>query len=333
MLTEETNTTLAKEDSSGNPSPFTAAELINCEACLRANPPKRSNCLYCGFGLKVTGAASQKRTVEPTVEPSGASYIVVASRNEHIDGDQIKEVAASVGAEFSDLNGALVARVIPIYTTRSHINAEAVSCELNSRGFESTIIAEEEISSGSLPIAVRAFGLSDDSVTAIGPRGQRQPTVRWSDLTLIVTGHLHFSTREIEQKQKKTHRKIVAERQLSTDEAVVDIYRRNEESAWRIRSNSFDFSCLGERKAITAFQNFAHLIELLRQRASSAEFNDDYVRLRPLLDKIWPIENSEQQRQRRRTGWRELEATVTCTTNEAQFDRYSRVLRRMGEQI
>ena len=173
--------------------------------------------------------------------------------------------------------------------------------------------------------------IGEELVTAIGPRGQRQSPVSWSDLSLIVVGHLHFISLEVEQKPKKSYRKVVAERRLSTDEAVLDIYRRNETSAWRIKSSSFDFSCLGDRKAITAFENFTNLIEVAQQRANGADFNDDYVRLRPLLDMIWPVEDSEQPRQRRRAGWRELEATVTHTHNTAQFDIYSRLLQKLSE--
>ncbi len=334
MLIEETKTILEQEESPAAPGAFTAAELIKCGACSRANPPNRENCLYCGFGLKVTPEhPRQKETVAQTVEPSNANYIVIASRNEHIDEDQLKEVAALVGKESSDVTRAFaVARVIPIFATQSQTNAEAISRELKSRGIESAIIGEDQIAA-TTSIEVRTLELGDESVTAIGERGQRQPSVSWSDLSLIVAGHLHFISVEVEQKPKKSSRKIVAERRLSTDAAVIDIYRRNETSAWRIKSNSFDFSCLGERKAITAFENFSNLIDLVRQRANGADFNDDYVRLRPLLDMIWPAENSEQPRQRRRAGWRELEATVTHAHNTAQFDLYSRLLQRLSEQI
>ena len=199
-------------------------------------------------------------------------------------------------------------------------------------GFEPTIISEQHLDLESPPIDIRALEICDESVTAFGRRGEPQLTMPWPDVTLVVMGHLHFSTVEVEQKRKRNQRKIVAERRLSTDEAVLDIYRQNEIVAWRIKSNSFDFSCLREQKAVTAFDNFASLIKLLLQHANSADFNDDYVRLRPLLDGIWPTENSEQPPQRRRAGWRELEATVSHTSNEEQFNWYSRVLRVLSEQ-
>lgn len=334
MLTEDQKPNVENDDRPVNPRAFTAKELINCEACSRPNPPNRLNCLYCGFGLKVSADAQHhEQAVESIVEPETASYIVVASRDQNVAEDQINRAAALIAVGASELSRAFeVAHVVPIFATPMLANAEAMVDDLNSLGFRSILIAEKEMCLESPPVEVRAFEFSDESVTAIGQRGQRQSTMNWSDLTLIVAGHLHFSTVEVEQKRKRNQRKVVAERRLSTDEAVLDIYSRNENIPWRVKSNAFDFSCLRERKAATAFENYASLVALLRQRANSADFNDDYVRVRPLLEKIWPIENTEQPQQRRRVAWRELEATVTQTNNEAQFDRYSRALRRLSQQ-
>ena len=258
---------------------------------------------------------------------------MVASRNDLVDEGQLKEIAALVGAESSDVARAFeLARRIPIFKTQSHTNAEAINRELISRGIESAIIAEDQIALANPPIEVRGLELSDECVTAISRRDQQPSTMKWPSLSLIVAGRLHVSRVEVERKRKRKP-KVVAERRFSTDEAVIDIYQHNERVPWRIKSNSFDFSCLGNRKAMTAFENLASLVELLRQRATSAEFNDDYFRLRPLLDNIWPVQGSEQPAQRRWAGRQNVEAIVTDWNNEAQFSCYSRLLYFRREQI
>ena len=334
MLTEETRSTLDNEPSSANPRGFSAAELINCAACLRPNPPNRVNCLYCGFALSGAEAIEQYQDqAVKRAKTDNATHIVVASRRSDPDENQISKAAALVGIGTPEFGRVVeAARVIPICRTPALADAEAVRGKLTSPGFEPIIISEQHLDLESPPIDIRALEMCDESVSAFGTRGEPALSAPWQDVTLVVMGHLHFSTVEVEQRGKRNQRKIVAERRLSTDEAVLDIYYRHGAVPWRIKGNSFDFSCLREQKAITAFDNFVSLIKLLRQHAKCADFNDDYVRLRRLLDKIWPTENSEQPPQRRRAGWREIEATASHSSNEAQFNCYSRLLRLLSEQ-
>src|SRR5438105_2996223 len=50
------------------PQSFALAEMVTCDACLRANPPTRSNCLYCGAILPGTLKETQS-TRESVGEP------------------------------------------------------------------------------------------------------------------------------------------------------------------------------------------------------------------------------------------------------------------------
>src|SRR5437870_1432397 len=104
MLTEEQKANVENDDNPVNPRAFTADELINCEACSRPNPPNRSNCLYCGFGLKVTADAQHhEQAVESIVKSETAGYIVVASRDQNVAEDQINQAAALVDVGASEL--------------------------------------------------------------------------------------------------------------------------------------------------------------------------------------------------------------------------------------
>jgi hypothetical protein len=266
-------------------------------------------------------------------EPESSDHFLVCFGRQHFDEAKLEKVSAAVGVAPSELSTALkVARVVPLVAAATLQNAEATLNELKSFGVDSLIISEQELALDSPAHETRALEFRDDALAIVGPHGRGRIDAAWNSVRLIVIGRLHFATVEVEQKPKKSQSKLFEERQLSRDEAVLDIYLGNENIAWRVMSNSFDYSCLGEEKDVTAFKNFATLIQSLRKRAADAEFNDDYVRLRAILDKIWPIENSEQPRERRRSGWRELEASVTHASNEAQFERYSRVLRWVVEE-
>src|SRR6188508_585482 len=52
-LTELDNSELLNLETGteSRPRSFTPAEMITCDSCLRANPPTRQICLYCGASL------------------------------------------------------------------------------------------------------------------------------------------------------------------------------------------------------------------------------------------------------------------------------------------
>lgn len=294
--------------------------------------------MYCGFALRADaiGVAEtpERRRVQSQTEAELPRYIIATLRDKDLTEDQINNAAALLGLSVFELSKALdVLGVAPLSVNATIEGAEALRSELMLCGLDAIIISEQQLELNAAAIEARQMEIRDDSLSMLGARGGGRVSTEWDEVEMLVTGHLHFSTLELEQQRKKRSRKIIAERRFSADEAILDIYLRNLLVPWRIRSNSFDFSCLGEDKAITAFKNFASLNSLLRHRASKAIFNDDYVRLRPVLDKIWPTENSEQPRQRRRAGLRELEASVTHSNNEAQFDRYSRTVRFAWKQM
>src|SRR6267142_2029555 len=66
------------------PQSFAAAEMITCDACLRANPPTRANCLYCGATLpvnsEVVNAKPAPQQVDDRISPANLDpgfYVVL----------------------------------------------------------------------------------------------------------------------------------------------------------------------------------------------------------------------------------------------------------------
>jgi hypothetical protein len=143
----------------------------------------------------------------------------------------------------------------------------------------------------------------------------------------MVVGRLHTTNVEDVAQQKRRGQKPVDHREVSHDEAMLDLYSRSNDTPCRILATSFDFSCLGERKGITTVENFRTLIGILRERASNLVVDDSYVTARAVLAYVWPLAKTTRTGGWRRAGAGKVEvSTVTTIDNEDQFNNYSRLL-------
>jgi hypothetical protein len=144
---------------------------------------------------------------------------------------------------------------------------------------------------------------------------------------LLVTGRLIVKRVELkEQKGKRAENSILDASEFFTDEAVIELYTSEQAAPYRIAANSFDFSCLDDKKSLIAGENIAVLVNLFRDYAPRAVFDDSYNSVRKGLEAVWA---SEQQNETR--GWRRERpgkysiGSVNETSNESQFLRYSRL--------
>lgn len=313
---------------------FAPAEMVACPACFRSNPPTRENCLYCGAALPFTETNFPLPLATPAPEsPTEKSFHVVGVPGLPFDVDAaaLTEAAKLLELTNSELIPLLRApTVAPLCTKTTLAEAETLRERLQALGIETVSIEEEHLNLDIAPNELRGLELRDDSLAAVCRRGAETVSASWVDISLIVLGRLHVITVEVEQKRNRKRSQVLNEREMSTDEAVLDLYVRDDPAGWRIRSGSFDFSCLGKAKAMTAFANFTTLSDLLRQRAVNARFDESYNRLRSALNKVWPTEPSGDKTERRRSAKGRIEAKITSSDNEAQFTRYSRMLWLVG---
>lgn len=307
---------------------FNASELVACPACSRTNPPTRANCLYCGATLGITVPPSTSTAAAtgtfPDTEADVANIVTVPARSDVREADA--EIAQVLNLSPSELNSLLSARVAPLHATSATQQAQSISDKLRSVGIVPLTISDTQLNLTTNPKQISALAIESDVLTASVRRTGERVSAPWSDVVLIVLGRLYFTTTEVEQKRGKS-KEVLDERQLTSDESVFDIYARADRTGWRIRPGSFDFSCLGQEKRATAFENFRALVDLLRRNATFAVWDDSYVRLRAVLNKVWPVEARAGATERRRTLIREIDATATVSDNELQFTRYSRLLR------
>jgi len=316
------------------PQSFALAEMITCEACLRANPPTRSNCLYCAAILPVTRNAGEAEPTRDFVSGSSSEgnvnsgfYVVLApNQTSALNQSSLAEIAELLHLGTTEVQSAADGCCpVPLLRANTLEQGRVIAEKLVAMGIGVDIFREDTLNLDVPNKKIRALEISDDGLTARLTSGGRV-AVPWDDLTLIVTGHLLVNRKENEERRRRGRSQPVASRELFSDEPVIDLYTKSDEIGCRISSNSFDFSCLGTEKAMTAFENFTKLVDLLRTRAPNIEVDDSYRSLRTVLTNIWPLEPQTRKGEWRRSGAGKMDvATVTTTDNEIQFNRYSRL--------
>ena len=310
------------------PRAFSVSELVQCAACSRANPPTRASCLYCGSTLEVNQLnAFVAPPVQITDTLSHVAFHLVAVAPKRLDQAALNEIAELLQIKPSDLQSLLAHSVgAPVLVATSEQQARIAAAKLEERGIRADVISDEQLALHDAPKPISALKIDDEKVLGTVGRSAEVVDAMWANITLMVVGRLYFATREIDQKKNRSQH-VIDEREMLTDEAVLDVYFAGEAQGWRIRAASFDFSCLGARKQLTAFANFTVLTGLLHEYASAAAFDDSYTSLRAALNSVWPLDPAANSKEKRRSGFQVFDSSVTSIDNELQFTRYSRLCR------
>jgi hypothetical protein len=315
---------------------FAPEQMVRCEGCLRANPPTRVNCLYCGSVLPLNEIVVklQKPELRPLEKwEHGYNNILSPSPANANAADltetQLAEAADVLRLAPEDLNRILASgRPLPFARAASQDEASLVQRRLSALGIETMMVPDAELAlDGTPPAKIRALEINDGGIQAFQSPEAVPTQILWSDLALLVVGRLIVKRVELkEQKAKRAESRILDANEFFTDEAVVDLYTRDQPLPFRIAANSFDFSCLGRRKGLLAAENILELLRLFREHASHLELDESYNSARRLLEPVWP---SEQQNES--SGWRRerpgkyTTGSVNEVSNETQFLRYSRL--------
>jgi hypothetical protein len=314
------------------PQGFSFEQMIRCDDCLRANPPTRVNCLYCSAVLPTTeaSAALQKPILRKLEKwEQGYNNILRTLGSERSSNDLLSKVASLLRLTVDDVSRILITeRPLPLARAATLDEASLIERKLRDLGIETVIVSDCELGLGaSLPQRVRALEFSETEVVGYHFAGAEAERVPWSGIALVAAARLFVKRIEIrERRSRKAEDEILDASEITTDEAVMDLYTETQNGGWRIAANSFDFSCLQSRKALLATENFSTLISVIRERAPQAEFDDSYNTMRQSLEPVWPSDRQTEAR-----GWRRdrpgkySTGEVTTSNNESQFTRYSRL--------
>jgi hypothetical protein len=319
---------------SSEPQPFTPDQLINCEKCLRKNPPTRAKCLYCGAVLTLPADAVELQ--RPTLGPlekweQGYNNILLpSSANAPLNLSQTDQAKAANILKLSqiDLAGILSSGgPFPIARTGSIDEAHLIQRRLRGFGLETRIVADADLNGEVAPVRVRAVDIDDECLWAYQTPESTAIQLPWPDFALFVPGRLVVKRIAVtEQKASRTENKILDSSEFFKDESVLDLYTRKDATTYRINANSFDFSCLGDKKKLLVAENMSTIVELFRSHAPQAEWDGSYNAVRKLLDAVWPTEQHNES-----SGWRRdrpgkhVIGSTTEVSNETQFLKYSRL--------
>ena len=332
--------------------PFAPDQMVACDECLRANPPTRLLCLYCGAKLPATpqGAALLRPTLKKLEEWEHGFNIVTLPRAAGVlTSEEAEEAASLLRLEVGGLKQLVLAgRAMPVARASSADEAWLIVERLRSLGLFTEVFPDEVLARR--PTRVRAFEFEEGAlVCRPGPESESR-RVPWSEVVLLVKGRVVSRRVEVAERRRGLggRSETVETREMASDEAVLDVYTSvgdehpaspGAAAGFRVLAGSFDYSCLGAEKRLLAAENFEVLAAALGARAPSAVCDEEYARLRPLLAEVWPsAERTESLGLRRERAGRVNTEAVTTVSNEGQFTRYARlrqmlVLRARAESI
>jgi hypothetical protein len=336
-LTESDKAASRESDASeAKPQSFNLAEMVTCDECLRANPPTRAGCLYCGAvlpvisnpeGLQPAGEAIGS-TAGPAANDSDGYYIILAPNQASIPSESsLSEIASLLQLKIPEVQNVFDGgRPVPVARAATPEQAAQLTDKLQALGVEADTFRAEGLDLDIPAKKIRALEFSEDELICVPASAGGRVSTPWDDVVLLIVGRLLVNRVEVEERRRRGGPKPLDTRHLFSDESVVDLYSKSNDAGFRISPSSFDFSCLGSEKAVTAFENFSGLLNLLRAHGPNVEVDAAYSGLRPVLANFWPLEPQTRKGDWRRSGAGKYDvATVTTTDNEAQFNRYSRL--------
>jgi hypothetical protein len=309
-------------------SSFAPDQMVRCESCLRANPPTRVNCLYCGSGLPVQPSATvlQKPLLRPLEKWEQGYNNILLTSSANTSKDCFAEIAGLLRLESEDFQRILAAAIpLPLARSGSQDEAELIQHRLKAAQLANVIVADTSLGIDP-PVKLRALDFRADGLE--GYRSPQAPPIKisWDDLVLLVSGRITRKRVELKEERKRSEHRVLEADQFFADESVIDLFTKHETTPYRIASGSFDFSCLAEKKRLLAAENMSILIEVLREHAPGLVYDQTYNSMRKALEAVW---TSEQQNES--TGWRRGRpgkysiGSAMETSNESQFLRYSRL--------
>jgi hypothetical protein len=312
------------------PQGFSPDQMIRCEECLRANPPTRVSCLYCVAPLPLTEASARLR--KPVLRPPEKhqlGYHNILLPQDQVSADVMADAATLLKLSEETLQEILShALPLPVARTASREEAELVDERLRDLGLRSLMLSDHDLGlSDNAVKRVKSMIFEDEYLVIQQSGAAEEIIVQWADIVLILPARV-FETRfeMTERITRKPEKEIVDTSEFFRDEAVIDFYTSANASTWRVSANGFDFSCLGDEKALVANENIGRLQRLIAVKAANAEVDDSYRRVRNVLEFAWAMPPETQS-----SGWRRERpgklsvGMATTKSNETQFTRYSRL--------
>ncbi|HKP44969.1 MAG TPA: hypothetical protein VJT50_00090 [Pyrinomonadaceae bacterium] len=301
--------------------------MVRCDSCLRANPPTRVACLYCGGPLPVhtTAETFQQPALRPLEKWELGYNNILLPSSANVDAPT-KAIAEFVRLTEEELRRILaVNSAVPIARSSSTDEASLIQHRLEKLQLPNLVVADTEL--GIEPgIKLRAANFREDFLEAYQSKEAAPIEIPWNDLSLVVLGRITRIRVELTEERKRSENRVLEADQFFGDELAIELFSKRSTVPYRITGGSFDFSGLGQDKRLLAAENMKLLVEIFRRRTPGLHFDQNYDVLRKALDPVWKLDQQIDS-----TGWRRARpgkfslGSVTESSNDAQFSRYARL--------
>src|SRR5262245_10991987 len=304
-------------------------DVTECPRCTRRTPVARGECIYCGESLpffRITSAPPQRnidcseRAFNTVLEPS------FSRANEGV----FAALASALEIERS-LAEAIVTAGKPVPLARSHTRAEAemITALVRTCGLRAVVIDDAEFQLARELVRAKRLNLDSGNITFRHSGGNT--TVSKDQIRLLVIGELQSTSIDYTEAIGGVRAKsgnLLDSAEYRSGETLLDIYSTRLENSFRVQSDAFDYSGLISPLSFRAELNFKSALTALRGALPRAQFDEDFLKMRVLLERAWPGRSKNESRGIKRTGlgFRAVAHASVISSSRDQFDRYSRLM-------
>ena len=238
-------------------------------------------------------------------------------------------LATSLQLDVSEIQ-ALIAAGKPVPLARSHTRSESemIVALVRTCGARATVIADDELRLTQELLRARRIAVNDDEIRVRHSGGET--TVNRAEIQLVVLGELR--NRRVDYTEGLSGRRgqpgnVLDSFEYRAEEMLLDVYTASLDRSFRVKSDAFDYSGLVSPLSVRADMNFHAAVATLHANSPQATVDDDFSKLRNVLERAWPERTRNESRGIKRTlTLRAVAQASVMSNNRDQFNRYSRLM-------
>lgn len=264
------------------------------------------------------------------IDPSDRAFNTVLELfPPHPNESVVLALATSLQLEVSEIQALIAARK-PVPLARSHTRSESemIVALVRTCGARATVVADDELRLTQELLRARRIAVSDDEIRVHHSGGET--TVNRAEIKLMVLGELRNRRVDYTEGISGRHGQpgnVLDSFEYRAEEMLLDVYTASLDRSFRVKSDAFDYSGLVSPLSVRADMNFHAAVAALRANSPRAIVDDDFSKLRNVLERAWPERTRNESRGIKRTvTFRAVAQASVMSDNRDQFNRYSRLM-------
>ncbi|MBX7223435.1 MAG: hypothetical protein K1Y36_26210 [Blastocatellia bacterium] len=239
-----------------------------------------------------------------------------------------QEIEIVTRLSFDQIDGIIQAGVpLPLARTVDEQDATLIRQRLQSSGVETQIVSDLELQTGA-PRRVRKLHLEDGQLHLWSSELLPLAKVAVTDICILVFGSIRTRHVQVTEANKLYGRgrevKDINERY--SDELIIDLLGPSLTDHYRIRPDSFDYTCLKGRMRMLAGENFKELGGWLQELMPQAVVIQDFRKWTRMMEPIWPLSTVTERQPLKRIGVGKIATEAfLIIDNLSQFTRFGRL--------